>query len=147
MADRVALPVEEQYANQVNSTLGQIKQFYPYLAPTPELSEYIQSEIKTGKHPGDIASAILQNPTSTGEIALGAKNYAQTQLAPGYNSQLLNNQQAQNQQKLNLQQLNQNGLDINRNYDVLGQNLQQQAQRSNQGLQERFNQLGLLQRG
>lgn len=62
-----------------------------------------------------------------------AKAQATAQYQPTYN--------------LGLQGLDQNALDINQNYDTLGKTLQDQANKSNLSLQERQNQLGLLQSG
>lgn len=69
-----------------------------------------------------------------------ARTQATTQLAPDYNSAL-------NTLDLQGKSLDQSGLDINQNYDRLAQTLQDAAVKSTKALEERQNQLGLLQSG
>lgn len=67
---------------QIETVFGRLRQFFPFMADTPELRQFVGSRLDIGETPDIIAQNILQTPERTGEFTLGAQRQAQLELAP-----------------------------------------------------------------
>lgn len=116
--------------------LATIKSVYPYVQETPGLI----NELNRRAAQGATIDQILTDAPGYGEVSAGAKQYAENRLKPTYNATL--NDIALQGNKLDL-----SGIQAGQAYDELTKTLNEAAKNAQASMEERNNQLGLLQSG